>query len=128
VTPLQDDSPGQRKEDDTVWVTDALVEAELSTKREEGDRLRLVSEARRQSRQDGTARAWRWNIEPGMEGAFRHLLGWLLSSQREAPAEMAAAVQPEATTTAQVPTPLAAKSVDSVRCCGYPSACCAGGS
>jgi hypothetical protein len=111
-----------------VWITDALVEAEVRTKRQDAERLRLVSEARRQARQDGTARSWRWNVEPGMEDAFRHLLGWLLSSQREAPAETASAGQAEATATAHVPTPLAATSGDSVRCCWYPSACCATGS
>lgn len=110
-----------------MWITDAFVEAEVRTKREEAERFRLVSEARRQSRQDGAARAWRWNIEPGMEGAFRSLLGWLLSSQREAPVETSSPVQAETTTTAQAPKPLATKRGDSVRCCGYPSACCAGG-
>jgi hypothetical protein len=63
-----------------------------------------------------------------MEEAFRNLLGWLLSSQREAPAETASTGQAEATTTAQVLAPSAAKGGDSVRCCGYPSACCAAGS
>jgi hypothetical protein len=111
-----------------VWITDALVEANLRTKREEGERLRLVSEARRQARRDGTARAWRWNVEPGMEEAFRSLLGWLLSSQREAPAATLSAGQAEATTTAQAAAPLTAAGSDSVRCCGFPSACCAAGS
>ena len=111
-----------------MWVTDALVEANVRTKREETERLRLVSEARRQVRQDGTARAWRWRFEPGMDGAFRSLLGWLLSSQQDVPVETAPIGQAEATTTAQVPAPLAASGGDSVRCCGFPSACCAAGS
>jgi hypothetical protein len=111
-----------------VWVTDAFVEAEVRTKREEGERLRLVSEAQRLARQDGTARAWRWNVEPGMEGAFRSLLGWLLSSQREASADTASTGQAEATATDPVSTPLVVTSGDSVRCCGYPSTCCATGS
>jgi hypothetical protein len=63
-----------------------------------------------------------------MEEAFRNLLGWLLSSQREAPVETASAGQAEATTIAQVRTPSAATGGDSVRCCGFPSACCAAGS
>ncbi|HJX61409.1 MAG TPA: hypothetical protein VJ578_02460 [Dehalococcoidia bacterium] len=29
-------------------------------------------------------RRWRWRIEPGMEEAFRDLLGWFLPSQRDA--------------------------------------------
>jgi hypothetical protein len=111
-----------------VWITDALVEAELRTKREEAERLRRVSEARRQARQDGTARAWRWRIEPGMEGAFRNLLGWLLSSQRDASVETASTGQAQAAMTAQVPAPLAPTGGDSVRCCGYPSACWVTGS
>ena len=110
-----------------MWITDSLVEANLRTKREEAERLRLVSEARRQVRQDGTSRAWRWNVEPGMEEAFRNLLGWLLSSQREAPAETASTGQAEASTTARAPAP-SATGGDSVRCCGFPSACCAAGS
>ena len=111
-----------------MWMTDALVEANLRTKREEADRLRLVSDARRQVRQDGTARAWRWRVEPGMDGAFRSLLGWLLSSQRDAPVETPSTGQAEATTAAQVPAPLAETGGDSFRCCGFPSACCVAGS
>jgi len=37
-------------------------------------------------------RIWNWKVEPGMEDAFDDLLGWLLSSQRDAPTESAATI------------------------------------
>jgi len=68
-----------------MWTeTDEFFEATLRMKGEEAERVRLVSELRRQARQGGKARDWRWRIEPGMEEAFRDLQGWLLSSQRDA--------------------------------------------
>jgi hypothetical protein len=78
---------------DIMWVIDHFVRATLMMKEEETERLRLVSEVRRQPRQDGKGRSWRWRIEPGMEEAFEHLRGWFLSSQREAAVEAAALAQ-----------------------------------
>ena len=42
---------------------------------------------------DTKTRIWRWKVEPGVEGAFDDLLGWMLSSQRDTEVE-AAAVSP----------------------------------
>jgi hypothetical protein len=36
---------------------------------------------------DVKTRIWRWKVEPGMEGAFEDLQGWLLSSQRDTAVE-----------------------------------------
>jgi hypothetical protein len=76
-----------------MWVTDYFTRATLMMKEEEAERLRLVSDARRQAGEGKSARGWRWRIEPGMEEAFEHLQGWFLSSQREVPAEMTAPSQ-----------------------------------
>jgi len=67
-----------------------LVKATVQMREEEARQALLVSEAHRQAEQDRQRRVWRWRVEPGMEGAFQHLLGWLLSSQRDAKIETAA--------------------------------------
>ncbi len=86
-----------------MFVTDEFVTATLRMRDEEAKRILIASEARRQVGQDGHGRTWRWRIEPGMEEAFRDLLGWLLSSQQGAPAEMAPPIaQVEAASTAPV--------------------------
>ncbi len=76
-----------------VWLTDEYVNATKHMREEEIRRAHLVSEARKQPKQapqSRNGRAWRWRIEPGMEDAFRDLLGWMLPSQRDAPIETAA--------------------------------------
>ena len=70
-----------------MWVTDYYAEATMMMKKEEAARLRLVSEARRPRGVDGSAPAWSWRIEPGMEGAFEDLQRWFLPSQRGAAVE-----------------------------------------
>ena len=41
------------------------------------------------AQESGNGRAWRWQVEPGMEEAFQDLLGWMLPSQRGAEVETA---------------------------------------
>ena len=79
-----------RKVADIMWTIDYFIRATMMMKEKEAQRLRLVSEARRSAVEDGSARAWRWRVEPGMEEAFEGLQSWLLPSQREATVETAA--------------------------------------
>ena len=109
-----------------MWVTDDFVAATTRMREREAERARLVSEARRQAQQGGAQHAWRWRVEPGMDGAFRNLLGWLLSSQREVPVE---AVSP-ARRSAAWPAPKQMASAErdagpNWYCCS--PACCSGG-
>ena len=71
-----------------MWVANELFVDSMRRLREEAVRqARLVSEALRAAEQEPSQRAWRWRVEPGMESAFTALLGWLLSSQRDAEIE-----------------------------------------
>ena len=66
-------------------LSDEYVKVVLDARARERERARIVSEAKRCSqRQRPANRPWRWCIEPGMEEAFRDLLGWFLPSQRDA--------------------------------------------
>ena len=76
-----------------MWPTVEYLTATLRMRDEEAERLGLLAEVRRLAGRDGPRRLWRWRIEPGMEEAFRDLLGWFLSSQRDAPLESAAAAR-----------------------------------
>lgn len=61
-----------------------------STKKEEEvQHAHLIREDPKPAHHSERSRVWRWRIEPGMEEAFRDLLGWLLSSQRNAEMETA---------------------------------------
>ena len=107
-----------------MWVIDDFVTATTRMREREAERARLVSEARRQAQQDGTHHAWQWRVESGMDGAFRNLLGWLLSSQRDAPVEPASTAQERAASTAPESAVLAARNgVSNWHCCS--SGCCA---
>ena len=107
-----------------MWVIEESARVNMRTREMEAERARLVSEARRQAQQDGTQRAWQWRVESGMDGAFRNLLGWLLSSQRDAPVEPASAAQEQAASTAQEnPAPVGRDGVSNWHCCS--SGCCA---
>lgn len=72
-----------------MWLTEECVKASGQTKEEEMQRDEVISEAGEQAQQNRNGRAWRWRIEPGMEEAFQDLLGWQLSSQRDAEMETA---------------------------------------
>ena len=107
-----------------MWVIEESARVTMRTREREAERARLVSEARRQAQQDGTHHAWQWRVESGMDGAFRNLLGWLLSSQRDAPVEPASTAQERAASTAPESAALAARDgVSNWRCCS--SGCCA---
>jgi len=55
------------------------------------------------AQQNGSGRAWRWQVEPGMEDAFQDLLGWMLPSQRGAEVETAGSPpEPKAPAAAEV--------------------------
>ena len=41
------------------------------------------------AQENTNGRAWRWQVEPGMEGAFQDLLGWMLPGQQGAEVETA---------------------------------------
>ena len=114
-----------------MWVMEEFAKATVSTREREAEQARLVSEARR-TQQDGAARSWRWSIEPGMDGAFRNLLGWLLSSQRDASVESASTVQgreDSAASAAAEPIVSTARDAGPARyCClpgSFPLGCCA---
>ena len=107
-----------------MWVIEESARVTMRTKEREAERARLVSEARRQAQQDGSQRSWQWRVESGMDGAFRNLLGWLLSSQRDAPVEPASTAQERAASTAPESAVLAARNgVSNWHCCS--SGCCA---
>ena len=106
-----------------MWMTDDFIKVTMTAREREAERDRLVSEARRQVRQDGTARGWLWRVEPGMEGAFRNLLGWLLSGQRGAPAELASSAQEHEGSAPLGQTAPTARDEGSIWCC-CPSAYC----
>ncbi len=72
-----------------MLTTQEFAEARIQELREEGRRARLAAEAVRSAERAGKKGRWQWHVEPGMEGVFGSLLGWLLSSQREAEVEMA---------------------------------------
>ena len=67
----------------------------------------VISASTAGAQQNGTDRAWRWRVEPGMEDAFQDLLGWMLPSQRGAEVETASSPpQPTAPATAEhLPAP-----------------------
>lgn len=74
-----------------MLLVDALsVRAALEMREEEVQQTLLVSEALRQRDRDSDGREWRWRVEPGMEEAFQDLLGWMMSSQKDAKIETAA--------------------------------------
>ena len=68
-----------------------FVRAASQMREEEVRQVLLASEARRPTVQNSEEPVWSWRVEPGMEEAFQNLLGWLLSSQRGAEIETAAA-------------------------------------
>lgn len=72
-----------------MLTTQEFLEVRLQEVREEARRCHLAERAAR--RRDGESKEtrWQWRVEPGMEGVFGSLLGWLLSSQREAKVEVA---------------------------------------
>jgi hypothetical protein len=72
-----------------MLVTEELVDVKLKELREEARRCGLAESAARSRDGGGRKRRWQWRVEPGMEGTFGSLLGWLLSSQRDAKVEMA---------------------------------------
>jgi hypothetical protein len=102
-----------------MWVIEESARVTMQTREREAERARLVSEARRQTRQD----AWQWRVESGMDGAFRNLLGWLLSSQRDAPVEPASDQQRAAPATLENAALAARDGVSNWHCCS--SGCCA---
>ena len=61
-----------------------FVRAASQMREEEVRQVLLASEARRPTVQNSEEPVWSWRVEPGMEGAFQSLLGWLLSGQRGA--------------------------------------------
>jgi hypothetical protein len=91
-----------------MWVIDYFVKANQMIREQETERLRLVSNARRQA---GNGRAWRWRVEPGMGEAFEHLQDWLLPSQRD-----------EVLVSAEAATPQ--QEAEPARCCRL-TLCCA---
>jgi hypothetical protein len=104
-----------------MWVIEESARVTMQSREREAERARLVSEARRQAQQDGTHRAWQWRVESGMDGAFRNLLGWLLSSQRDAPVEPTLAPREPAASPAKENAER--DGVSNWYCC--PSGCCA---
>lgn len=72
-----------------MWLTEECIKATEHMKEEEMQRDQVISETGKQAQQNRNGRAWRWRIEPGMEDAFQDLLGWQLSSQRDAEMETA---------------------------------------
>ena len=74
----------------------------VTTPTEEGEMQRkpVISDSPEGAQENSNGRAWRWRVEPGMEGAFQDLLGWMLPSQQGAEVETAP-TPPE-------PSPLAA--------------------
>jgi len=108
-----------------MWVIEESARVTMRTKEMEAGRARLVSEARRQAQQDGTHRAWQWRVESGMDGAFRNLLGWLLSSQRDAPVEPASDQQRAAPAALENTAPATRDGVSNWGCCL--SGCCVQG-
>jgi len=75
-----------------MMTSEEVLRAAVAAREEEVRRL-LVEKAARRLNHGRAPRRWRWHIEPGMETAFEHLRSWLLSSQREAPIEVAAPTQ-----------------------------------
>jgi len=72
-----------------MLVSEEFVQVRLQEVREEARRCHLAERAARESAGDGKKTSWRWHVEPGMERAFGSLLGWFLSSQRQAEVEVA---------------------------------------
>lgn len=87
-----------------MFVSQEIFEAEIEMRAEEARKARLAQEALRARRAERGSRAWRWRVETGMEGSFRSLLAWLLSSQRGELAEAEqASSEPAGTRPAAVP-------------------------
>ena len=59
------------------------------TKQEETQRPPVIPASTAGAQENTNGRAWRWQVEPGMEDAFQDLLGWMLPSQRGAEVETA---------------------------------------
>jgi hypothetical protein len=74
---------------DIMPLTEEYGKATTHTKEKKMQQAHVISEAREQAQRNGNGQAWRWRVEPGMEEAFRDLLGWMLSSQRDAEMETA---------------------------------------
>lgn len=72
-----------------MLTTEEFVEVRLQEVREEARRCHLAEQAAQSRNGENKKRPWRWRVEPGMEQAFGSLLGWLLSSQRQAKVEVA---------------------------------------
>ena len=113
-----------------MWVIDEeLARVTMRTREREAEQGRLVSQARREARQDGPTRGWSWRVEPGMDGAFRNLVGWLLSSQRDPPVEPASPANGQAASAAPEQTASAARDGGLTwYCCppaSFPPGCCA---
>lgn len=66
-----------------------FVEVRLQELREEARQARLAKQAARSTASERKNSRWQWRVEPGMEGVFGSLLGWFLSSEREANVETA---------------------------------------
>jgi len=77
------------------------------TKQEETQRPPVTPASTAGAQENTNGRAWRWQVEPGMEDAFQDLLGWMLPSQRGAEVETASSPpQPSApVTTEHSPAP-----------------------
>jgi len=71
-----------------MLVSEEFVKVRLQEVREEARRCHLAEQAARSDVGEGRKGRWQWRVEPGMERAFGSLLGWLLSSQREAKVEV----------------------------------------
>jgi len=72
------------------------------TKQEETRRPPVIPASTAGAQENTNGRAWRWQVEPGMEDAFQDLLGWMLPSQRGAEVETASTPpQPSAPVTAE---------------------------
>ena len=71
-----------------MMASEEILRAAVAAREEDVRRL-LEEKAARRLDHGRAPRRWRWRIEPEMGAAFEHLRTWLLSSQREAPIEVA---------------------------------------
>jgi hypothetical protein len=86
-----------------MYVPQEMYEAEVEFRAEEARKLWLEREAVKAARDGKETRAWRWSVEPGMEGVFRSLMGWLLPSKGEEGSEAEQPVGPGRGAPAAVP-------------------------
>jgi hypothetical protein len=73
----------------TMFRTKEYVAAVTPTEEKEMRQETETTRSPAEVQQSGNGRAWRWQVEPGMESAFQDLLGWMLSSQQGAEVETA---------------------------------------